>query len=46
AEQYFDLTQIAPAQWMQFLLFFMKGEALGWYKWMTAKHQNSTWEAF
>ncbi|MCI41140.1 hypothetical protein A2U01_0062373, partial [Trifolium medium] len=31
---------------MQFLPFFMKGEALGWYKWMTGNHQISTWEAF
>jgi len=31
---------------MQYLPFFMKGDALGWYKWMAANHQISTWETF
>ena len=46
ADQFFDLSQVAPHQRMQYVAFFMKGEALSWYKWMVANHQISTWEAF
>lgn len=31
---------------MTYVLFFMQGEALGWYKWMAGNQQISTWEAF
>lgn len=46
AEKYFELTQTPSHQCLPFIPFFMQGAAPGWYKWMHANHQLTTWEAF
>ncbi|KAL0303885.1 UNVERIFIED_CONTAM: Retrovirus-related Pol polyprotein from transposon.6 [Sesamum radiatum] len=46
AEQYFAFYQIPPYQRLPMISFFIKGEALSWFKWMSSNHQLSSWEAF
>ncbi|KAL0400347.1 UNVERIFIED_CONTAM: hypothetical protein Sradi_2378000 [Sesamum radiatum] len=43
AEQYFSFYQIPSAQWLSMISFYMKGDALNWFKWMYANHQLSLW---
>ncbi|KAL0427669.1 UNVERIFIED_CONTAM: hypothetical protein Slati_2941700 [Sesamum latifolium] len=46
AEQYSAFYQIPSAQRLSTISFYMKGDALSWFKWMFANHQLSSWEAF
>src|ERR1044072_1528990 len=39
AEQYFSLHQISVEQLMDYVPFYMRGEALSWFKWMFHNNQ-------
>jgi hypothetical protein len=39
AEQFFLFYNIAPENRLPMVAFYMKGEALGWYKWMFKNHE-------
>jgi hypothetical protein len=46
AEQFFLFYNIAPENRLPMVAFYMKGEALGWYKWMFKNHELTDWPSF
>ncbi|XP_058733853.1 uncharacterized protein LOC131605523 [Vicia villosa] len=46
AEQFFAFYSIPFENRLPMAAFYMKGEALGWYKWMFQSNELTTWEAF
>ncbi|XP_058726191.1 uncharacterized protein LOC131597514 [Vicia villosa] len=46
ADQFFDFYHIPPEQRLPMMFFYMKGEALCWYKWMYQHHELVDWASF
>ncbi|XP_058757342.1 uncharacterized protein LOC131630580 [Vicia villosa] len=46
AEQFFAFYSIPYENRLPMAAFYMKGDALGWYKWMFQSNELTTWEAF
>lgn len=46
AEQFFQFYQTPAEQKLDYVSFYMKGEALSWFKWMYNNNQLTSWEAF
>ncbi|XP_057452390.1 uncharacterized protein LOC130744215 [Lotus japonicus] len=46
AEQYFQFLQIPGDQRLHLAAFYMKGEALVWYRWMHTNRQLLSWDEF
>jgi hypothetical protein len=46
AEQFFMFYNISPENRVPMVAFYMKREALGWYKWMYQNHQLLDWLSF
>lgn len=46
ADQFFAFYNIAFESRLAMASFYMKGEALSWYKWMYQNNQLTDWEAF
>ncbi|GAU18789.1 hypothetical protein TSUD_80780 [Trifolium subterraneum] len=46
AEQFFLYYNIALENRLPMVAFYMKGEALGWYKWMYLNHELTDWNSF
>ncbi|XP_057431227.1 uncharacterized protein LOC130724075 [Lotus japonicus] len=46
AEQFFRFHKTPPDQRLSIMSFYMRGEALSWFKWLYNNKQLSTWEEF
>lgn len=46
AEQFFTFYQIPPESRLSMSSFYMKGDALSWFKWMYQNHQLFDWFSF
>ncbi|KAL0356111.1 UNVERIFIED_CONTAM: hypothetical protein Sradi_4058000 [Sesamum radiatum] len=46
AEQFFAFYQVPPPQRLDMVSFYMKGEALSWFKWMFINRQLTSWDVF
>nr|KYP36817.1 Transposon Ty3-I Gag-Pol polyprotein [Cajanus cajan] len=46
AEKFFLLYQIAMEHRLHMAAFYMKGEALSWFKWMYHNHRLTDWHSF
>lgn len=46
AEKFFLFYQVPIEQRLPMAAFYMKGEALSWYKWMYQNHQLFDWKSF
>lgn len=46
AEQFFQLYQVSPDQRLHMVSFYMKGEALSWFKWAFFNGSILDWESF
>lgn len=46
ADQFFLFYQVPVEQRLSMAVFYMKGEALSWYKWMYHNHQLVDWHSF
>ncbi|CAM8886860.1 unnamed protein product [Rhodiola kirilowii] len=45
-ERYFTHHHVLPEQKMSFVPFYLDGEALQWYQWLTITHQIKDWDSF
>jgi hypothetical protein len=46
SEQFFSFYNIPLENRLSMVSFYMKGEALGWYKWMSLNNQLTDWNSF
>lgn len=46
ADQFFQFYQIPFEQRLSMTAFYMKGDALGWFKWMYRNNQLTDWHSF
>ncbi|XP_058766993.1 uncharacterized protein LOC131640630 [Vicia villosa] len=46
ADQYFGFYNLPPENRLSLVSFYMKGDALSWFKWMHQNHLLSTWGSF
>ena len=46
ADQFFDFYNLPPVNRLSMMSFYMKGEALCWFKWMHQNHQLIDWQSF
>ncbi|PNX92586.1 Ty3/gypsy retrotransposon protein, partial [Trifolium pratense] len=46
AEQFFLFYNVSLENRLPMVAFYMKGEALSWYKWMFQNHQLTDWHSF
>ncbi|XP_058757457.1 uncharacterized protein LOC131630720 [Vicia villosa] len=46
AEQYFNFYNLPPENRLSLISFYMKGDALSWFKWMYQSHLLSDWFSF